>query len=1075
MKQSNFLSKIINSAIFFMLIWVAYALISSAQDDNKAHQNRVQFLFSSNAVDAQLNQFALKIIAADMPEYDELVTLTQKLDSLKSLVNSQHSPFAATTSDLQQKISHYFALIDDKMLQLERIKTAASLMRNTLLYLPQLNKELQLQGSKDAVIAQQLYSDVLSYNFYADEVKLAEIQSKLEVIGDREQSPLIKNLKQHLQVQLVQQHDLKNLYNAFVATPSKPAFNALNSSYNQYHLEKLQNSKENRQLTLILSAALLLALIIIYRRLNHARFSAFRSGKLLKEALTSIEEGFALFDKNNQLVLSNTSWFNHHEIDPDNAPKTLEKWQALQSNQLINQIESHNQTLHCSLAGKWIRTTLNKAHDGAMACVSVDVTSFKHAEATLKKWGHAIEQSPVSIVITDTRGKIEYVNPKFERITGYQLEEVQGKTPRILRSQVTTTDYRALWLELKEKGQWRGEFHNQKKNGEHYWEQARISAIKDQQGEVTHYIAVKEDITEQKRAHAKLKTAAAVFNATQEGIMTTNSELEITAINPAFTRITGYSAADVLGKKPSILSSGKHDKTFYEKMWQTLNDQDQWASEIWNRRKDGSLYPEWLSISAVRDEDGHIQQYIAVISDITERKTQEEKIQYQAYYDALTGLPNRSLLLERISQSLLYSERYKQLSALLFIDLDRFKRINDTMGHEAGDALLIEVSARLTQIVRKSDTVSRFGGDEFVILLNNIASIEHCTTVAQKIISELSKPFMIHGFEIFSGASIGITLLPEDADNAKELLRLADLAMYKAKENGRNQFHFFAKSMQQQVNRRVELEHKLRNAIKNQELSLFYQPIVDTQSASLYGVEALMRWQLSDGSFISPAEFIPVAEESGLISEMGEWLIKQACSDIQSLNLNCNCQCMLSVNVSSQQYRLGFNAEILSMILKDTQFNASLLNLEITESILLDNDQAVMNWLQDLRATGAQLAIDDFGTGYSSLSYLRRFPINTIKIDRSFISDLTASEDSAVLVKAIVSMADSLNLKVIAEGVENKVQLKSLNDLGGQYVQGYFYAKPLPIEALQTWVNEHICRFCCKKSKLTESTSDFVI
>ncbi|WP_390444172.1 putative bifunctional diguanylate cyclase/phosphodiesterase [Pseudoalteromonas sp. MTN2-4] len=464
-----------------------------------------------------------------------------------------------------------------------------------------------------------------------------------------------------------------------------------------------------------------------------------------------------------------------------------------------------------------------------------------------------------------------------------------------------------------------------------------------------------------------------------------------------------------------------------------------------------------------------------MISDITERKTQEEKVQYQAYYDALTALPNRSLLLERISQSLLYSERYKQLSALLFIDLDRFKRINDTIGHEAGDALLIEVSARLTQIVRKSDTVSRFGGDEFVILLNNIASIEHCTAIAQKIINELSKPFMIHSFEIFSGASIGITLLPEDADNAKELLRLADLAMYKAKENGRNQFHFFAKSIQQQVNRRVELEHKLRNAIKNQELSLFFQPIVDTQSASLYGVKALMRWQLSDGSFISPAEFIPVAQESGLISEMGEWLIKQACSDIQSLNLNCNCQSMLSVNVSSQQYRLGFNAEILSTILKDTQFNANSLNLEITESILLDNDQAVMNWLQDLRATGAQLAIDDFGTGYSSLSYLRRFPINTIKIDRSFISDLTASEDSAVLVKAIVSMADSLNLKVIAEGVENKVQLKNLNDLGGQYVKDYFYAKPLPIEALQTWVNEHICRFCCKKSKLIDSQCDFMI
>lgn len=1074
MKQSSFFTKFINLAIFLMLVWVAYAFINNAQDDNARHQERVQFLFSSNAIDAQLNQFALKIIAADMPEYDELVTLTKKLDALKARIDSADSPFAATTIDLEIKLKLYFELIDEKTQQLEHIKTAASLMRNTLFYLPKLNHELQQKGDKDAVIAQQLYADVLSYNFYADENKLLEIKQKLHILGLDKQSPLIQNLKQHLQVQLAQQHDLKQLYNAFVATPSKPAFNTLNSIYNQYHLQNLQTSKENRQLTLLLSAALLLTLIIIYRRLNHARFSAFRSSKLLKEALASIEEGFALFDKNNQLVLSNNSWFSHHEIDPKRAPKTFDQWQDLQSNQLISKIEEHNQRLHCSLAGKWIRTTLNQAQDGAMACVSVDVTSFKHAEATLKKWGHAIEQSPVSIVITDTRGKIEYVNPKFERITGYQLKEVQGKTPRVLRSEATTTDYRALWQELKEKGQWRGEFHNQKKNGEHYWEQARISAIKDAQGEVTHYIAVKEDITEQKHAHAKLKTAAAVFNATQEGIMTTNATLEITAINPAFTRITGYSASDVLGRKPSILSSGKHDQTFYEKMWQTLNEQGQWAAEIWNKRKDGSLYPEWLSISVVRDEAGNVQQYIAVISDITERKNQQEKIQYQAYYDALTGLPNRSLLLERISQSLLYSERYKQLSALLFIDLDRFKRINDTMGHEAGDALLIEVSARLSQIVRKSDTVSRFGGDEFVVLLNNISSIEHCTNVAQKIIKEISKPFIIQGFEVFSGASIGITLLPEDADNAKELLRLADLAMYKAKENGRNQFHYFAKSMQQQVNRRVELEHRLRHAIKNQELSLYYQPIVNTQTASLYGVEALMRWQQKDGSFISPTEFIPVAEESGLINDMGEWLIKQACSDIQALNTNCDCQCVLSVNVSSQQYRLGFNADKLSGILQDTEFNANFLNLEITESILLDNDQAVMTWLQDLRATGAQLAIDDFGTGYSSLSYLRRFPINTIKIDRSFISDLTASEDSAVLVKAIVSMAESLNLKVIAEGVETQVQLNSLSDLGGQYVQGYFYAQPLPFEDLQSWVCEHMCTHCAG-TKTAYMQTDFEI
>tara|TARA_Y100000782_G_scaffold31883_1_gene35351 strand:- start:41198 stop:43174 length:1977 start_codon:yes stop_codon:yes gene_type:complete len=646
------------------------------------------------------------------------------------------------------------------------------------------------------------------------------------------------------------------------------------------------------------------------------------------------------------------------------------------------------------------------------------------------------------------------VNPKFEEVSGYELADILGENPNFLKSGYTSSnEYDALWSDLLSGKSWKGVFNNRRKDGSEYWESASISPIRDELGEITNLIAIKEDITQQKKDNDNLKMAAAVFDATQEGIMTTDARLRITAVNPAFTEITGYTENEVLGNSPAIISSGKHDADFYKNMWTVLLRDGRWSAEVWNKRKDGSLYPQSLSVTVVSDDRGEVSQYIAILSDISERKAQEEKIHYQAYHDGLTGLPNRSLLMDRIEHDLELAKRTAHVSSLLFVDLDRFKRVNDTMGHDVGDRLLEEVAERLKSIVRASDTISRFGGDEFVVYLADISGPEDAVLVAEKIVESLSNPFDLNGFEVFAGASVGIALAPNDADRPDELLRLADLAMYKAKESGRNQYHFFALKMQDKVNRKLALENLMRKALDNNEFEVFYQPIIDSVSKEIFGFEALARWKQPDEGMIPPSEFIPVAEESGLIAPIGEWVLEQACHDISVLDSgHGNGKLHLSVNVSSRQYPLGFNAASLNNILVKTGFSGHLLSLELTESILLEDDPDLLQWLSDFKELGVNLSIDDFGTGYSSLSYLKRFPINVLKIDQAFIADLNKEDDSASLVKAIIAMARSLNMNVIAEGVELQYQVELIEHLTCHYMQGYYFAKPMSIAELTEWI-----------------------
>ena len=567
---------------------------------------------------------------------------------------------------------------------------------------------------------------------------------------------------------------------------------------------------------------------------------------------------------------------------------------------------------------------------------------------------------------------------------------------------------------------------------------------------------VARDITERVRAEEGLRLAATVFETTAEAIMVTDDNNRIKAVNPAFTVVTGYAAEEVVGNTPSMLQSGRHDKTFYEKMWSILNGTGCWEGEVWNRRKDGEVYPEWLYISAITDDRDNVIEYVAVFTDITQRKRSEEQVHRQANFDALTDLPNRTLFFDRLSAAIVGARREKQQVALLFIDLDRFKVVNDTLGHAIGDRLLEQVAVRLAKCVREVDTVARLGGDEFTTILRGISRGEDVAHVAEKIIESLSEPFWLDGNETFIGASVGITIFPSDADDANTMLRNADMAMYRAKEAGRNVYRFFTQEMDAQVLMRMDLERDLRRALDHQEFVLHYQPIIDLATGAVTSAEALVRWIHPERGMVNPADFIPVAEETGLIAPLGEWVLRQACIDAKAWQEAGLSGLGVSVNLSTRQLKRGFSSDFVDGIVRETGIAAETLTFEITESLIMEDSQNAVAWLSSIKDMGVRLSIDDFGTGYSSLSYLKRFPVDVVKIDRSFVMDVTDDPDDAALVAAILAMADSLKLKVVAEGVETADQLTLLRSRGCDMVQGFFFSRPLPLAEFRQYVTKAV-------------------
>ena len=551
---------------------------------------------------------------------------------------------------------------------------------------------------------------------------------------------------------------------------------------------------------------------------------------------------------------------------------------------------------------------------------------------------------------------------------------------------------------------------------------------------------------ERNAAEDELKLAASVFKESTEAIVITDQEGSILRINPAFSQITGYRPEDVIGENPRILSAEHHDEQFYKVLWDELLNKGVWQGEIWDRRKNGEMFPAWQTITAVKDDNGEIIQFISRFSDISEKKNTEERIYHLAHYDLITGLPNRAFFQDQLERDISHARRQDETLALLFLDLDNFKVINDAFGHPAGDSLLKQVARRLSEVTRKDDMLARIGGDEFTILLTNTQSNQDTALVAEKILNCFVMPFNHEEMEVVVSASIGISTFPSDGEDALTLLKNADSAMYQAKQKGRNNFQFFTAEMNSRVQERLSLENDMRKALEQNEFILHYQPQVNLETGEIIACEALVRWQHPTQGLISPFTFIPVAEESGLIVPLGEWVMRAALTQLNEWHQAELPKIRMSVNLSAQQFGKHNLAHTVTTILNETGMDANCLELELTESMLMADVNSTIETLHTLRDMGIQLSIDDFGTGYSSMAYLKRFPIDKLKIDRSFVCDLTTDSEDAAIVTATIALGHSLNLTMVAEGVETEQQLGFLRTQGCEQIQGYYFSRPLPAE-----------------------------
>jgi diguanylate cyclase (GGDEF)-like protein/PAS domain S-box-containing protein len=576
---------------------------------------------------------------------------------------------------------------------------------------------------------------------------------------------------------------------------------------------------------------------------------------------------------------------------------------------------------------------------------------------------------------------------------------------------------------------------------------SRMEMTTDSLGYVRLYGTV-QDITERKQMEERLRQSATVFENTTEGVMITDVERRIVAVNRAFTEITGYGQEELTGQSSAILDSGRHDAQFYEAMWRTIRDEGRWQGEIWSRRENGDIYPEWLNISEVRNGSGRVTHYVAVFSDISAMKESEARLDHIAHHDPLTNLPNRLLLHARMEQALAKARRSNTLMAVMFLDLDYFKKINDTMGHPIGDQLLQEVAARLRNCVREVDTVSRLGGDEFTILLEELHEARAVGAVAQKIITELGERYLIREHEVFVTCSIGISLFPGDGDDITTLLKNADTALYRAKEQGRNNYQYYTLELTIRAMERMAMENNLRHALERNELVVYYQPQVDLFSGRIIGMEALLRWQHPEMGLIAPASFIPLAEELGLIIPIGEWVLRTACLRLKAWQEEGLDIIRMAVNLSSRQFNQPDLAEVVIAILEETGIDPHCLELELTERILMEDAERAIGVLNRLKAVGVQFSIDDFGTGYSSLSYLKQFPIDRIKIDQSFVNNVTSVPEDAAVTQAVISLSHSMNIKAVAEGVETIEQHEFLRSRQCDELQGFYFSHPLPEEEI---------------------------
>lgn len=687
-----------------------------------------------------------------------------------------------------------------------------------------------------------------------------------------------------------------------------------------------------------------------------------------------------------------------------------------------------------------------------------------------------IDSAEFSMITTSTDGTIKSFNAVAQRLLGYTEEELAGKaTPAVFHdADEIAARAKVLSKQLSRKIEPGFEvFVVRTRLGlrdENDWtyiakDQTRIpvrlavTALRSESGQISGFLGIAQDITEKRETEQSLKLSKQVIEHAGEAIMITDAEQNILDVNPMYSKLMGYTLEEVRGKTPDIHSSGKHDQDFYQALWKQVNEQGQWYGEIWNRNKNGVLIPTRQQISTIRNEQGEVVNYIWIFNDISAQKKTEEQLQQLAYFDALTGLPNRTLFRDRFHHQMQISRRNKSRFALMYLDLDRFKNVNDTLGHEVGDQLLIEVAKRISSCVRESDTVSRLGGDEFTVILPDLNDSTAIATVAQNIIDQLQHVFNLNQHEVYIGASVGITIYPDDASNFNNLNKNADIAMYKAKQEGRGQYRFFSQQMNADNESRRQLENDLRHALLYNELVLHYQPAMNVESGNVESFEVFLRWEHPQKGLLLPEDFLAVAEDAGLSHDIGTWVLVEVDNCLQRWQKTDCAIYPISINLSVKQF---YHIDLLSVIKRsvhEKHLQERKICFDITEAVVREQPDAAIQRMQELNDLGINLAIDGFGAGYMSLSYLRKLPIRTIKFDRSLIQSLQEDTDDAAFLSSIISLARRFHIKVVAVGVEYGAQMVFLQSHGCDAVQGYYFAEPMPVAKVEYLVTKDSFHF----------------